>query len=539
MLELVLKRGGVDFLRRPVGQSEITVGRSPTNSIQITEPEISRIHCKIEPRGEKAVLIDLSTNGTFVNGCLAKESVLNIGDNIVLGSWEMAIERGGDAISIDTIARDPQGTCIIKFDPTTKMLKSQAIDFRILSPDSAPFAHSVCGETVTLGHHASNTLSVPDPFVSRRHCSLSCHDGKITLTDLGSTNGTFVNDMRIKQCELPSEGTFRIGRSTVQYNLSMRNEGIKPSKSMRMGKLIGKTQAMREIFTIIERIAPTDCTVCITGDSGSGKELVAHELHERSRRVHGPFVAINCGAIPASIIEGQLFGHEKGAFTGATERSAGLLEQADGGTLFLDEIGEMPLELQPRLLRALEDHKVRRIGGSSEIRFDARIICATNRDLIHMAQTGRFREDLLYRIFIVPIELPPLAGRREDIRAIADEIIAEATPSGRKVQLTNGAWEKLLNHSWPGNVRELKNTIQRSIILSQGDMLDEGAIKIMGPRAVKILNDEERTAVQRALELNNWNLSATCKALGIARTTLQIKIKKYSIPIPSTDERRA
>ena len=333
---------------------------------------------------------------------------------------------------------------------------------------------------------------------------------------------------------IPPQGTFRIGRSIICYRLERILETIGPSKSTRLGNMIGPSKVMREVFALIERVGPSDASVCIIGESGTGKELAARELHQQSPRRRGPFVAVNCGALPSSIIEGQLFGHERGSFTGAVERAAGLIEQATGGTLFLDEIGEMPLELQTRLLRVLEGGTVRRVGGKQEIAVDIRVICATNRDLKKLVSEGRFRKDLFYRIFVVPLNLPPLREHKEDIRALIDHFISELAPQGRRPPLTEKAILRLMEHSWPGNIRELKNTLERTILLSEGDIIDAPELKIVALETQGHeggLRERERDILIAAIEECKGNLSRASRKLGIARTTLQKKIKRYSIKV--------
>jgi DNA-binding NtrC family response regulator len=299
--------------------------------------------------------------------------------------------------------------------------------------------------------------------------------------------------------------------------------------------MVGVSKQMRAIFGLISRVAPTDAAVLISGESGTGKELVALELHRLSGRKDRKFIAVNCGSIPGTIIESQLFGHERGAFTGAVERASGYFEQARGGTLFLDEIGEMPLELQTRLLRVLETKTVRRIGGQEEIPVDFRLICATNRNLQRMVQEGRFREDLLFRIFVVPVDLPPLRERPEDTLALAKNYAAELAPKGRNPSLTDAALEAIAGHNWPGNVRELKNTIERTLIMCDRDIVEAADIKFASIGQANgngELKDKERSHLEDALRECSGNITLAAKKLGIARTTLQAKIKRYDIEIP-------
>ncbi|MCA9708102.1 MAG: sigma-54-dependent Fis family transcriptional regulator, partial [Myxococcales bacterium] len=257
--------------------------------------------------------------------------------------------------------------------------------------------------------------------------------------------------------------------------------------AQRFGELIGKSPAMRRVFDQIERVADTDASVLIAGDSGTGKELVARSIHERSRRHEGPFVALNCAALPAGLVESELFGHVRGAFTGAQRARDGLFVQARGGTLFLDEIGELPLEMQPKLLRALQERRVRPVGGTEEIELDVRLVTATNRDLPARVDAGEFREDLLYRIDVVRLELPPLRLRGRDVLLLAQAFVERyAAQFERQVRgLEPAAAELLLGYDWPGNVRELENLLHRLAVMVEGGFVDvpdlPGPMRFPGP----------------------------------------------------------
>jgi transcriptional regulator with PAS, ATPase and Fis domain len=304
---------------------------------------------------------------------------------------------------------------------------------------------------------------------------------------------------------------------------------------------------MRAIFRNIERIAKSDATVLVTGESGTGKELVARAVHDLSSRASGPFVAVNCGAIPRELIESELFGHEKGSFTGATERRIGRIESAQDGTLFLDEIGELDPAVQVKLLRALQERSFERVGSSTTISVDVRIVTATNRDLAKAVADGDFREDLYYRVNVVPVQLPPLRERREDIRLLAEAFLAR---SGTKKKLTPAALGALEGYSWPGNVRELENAIEHGLALCDGDTIDQKDLPISVGRTgqAEALREQwrqgersfEETVVRfeteilrEALESHHWNQTRTANALGITRRVLKLKMDKLEIEDPS------
>jgi two-component system nitrogen regulation response regulator GlnG len=255
--------------------------------------------------------------------------------------------------------------------------------------------------------------------------------------------------------------------------------------------MVGRSQAMQGVYRMITRVLRNDLTVLILGESGTGKELVAEAIHQLGHRRSGPFVAVNAAAIPRDLLESELFGHEKGAFTGAVSQAIGKFEQANGGTLFLDEIGDMPLEAQTRLLRALQSGRIRRVGGRQEIGVDVRILAATNRDLAPMIAAGTFREDLYYRLAVVPIELPPLRERREDVAPLARHFSVQAAGEGLpRRQIDASAVEALEARAWRGNVRELRNAVFRLVLLARNDMIDRQAVEaILGPNTEPAANE--------------------------------------------------
>ncbi len=330
--------------------------------------------------------------------------------------------------------------------------------------------------------------------------------------------------------------------------LSEENRILKEElgRDWRFGIMVGQGAAMKPVFEIVERVAATDVTVLILGDSGTGKELVAREIHRRSSRSSMPFVALNCAALPDSLIESELFGHEKGAFTGAIARRQGKFELADGGTLFLDEIGDMVLGTQAKVLRVLEDRRFERLGSSESLSVDVRIICATHRDLGRALAQSEFREDLYYRIRVVTIEIPALRERREDIELLL-EYFGKNFAEKYRIQwsgFTEAALRKLLNYPWPGNVRELRNLIERCVVLCTKGPIDVGdlpaEISAGGPSGrgraefAQLSYEEARAAFEReylvdVLDRHAGNISQAAAAIGLHRQTLQYKLKQLGI----------
>ncbi|AGA32641.1 Fis family two component sigma-54 specific transcriptional regulator - like protein [Thioalkalivibrio nitratireducens DSM 14787] len=325
---------------------------------------------------------------------------------------------------------------------------------------------------------------------------------------------------------------------------------LEPMVSDAAGERLGVSPVMRHLAGLLPRLARHATTMLITGESGVGKEVVARELHRLGEDAGAPFVAVNCGGLSESLLEAELFGHEKGAFTGALQRRPGVFEQAHGGTLFLDEIGDMPLAMQVKLLRVLQDRQVTRVGGSSSREVDFRLICATHRDLRAEVQAGRFREDLFYRIHVIHLRIPPLRERRDDIPWLARRFLAEAGGRGGEPvkHLSPQVEQALLTHEWPGNVRELKNAIERACVLSAGDQLMLEALfddVITGPVEVEgfgsadlhgYLRACERGYIEKALAANEGRITITAEALGISRKNLWERMKRLGIPALEPDK---
>ena len=328
--------------------------------------------------------------------------------------------------------------------------------------------------------------------------------------------------------------------NAVSNNFSVQAEPMEAA----IDPLLGDSPAMQEVFRLIDKVGPTEASVLLTGDSGSGKELAARSIHARSARRDGPFVAINTGAIPAGLIEAELFGYEKGSFTGAVRAHAGVFERAQGGTLLLDEITEMPLDMQTRLLRVLETRKFYRVGASAELQCDIRVVAATNRCPLQAVKNGQLREDLLYRLAVFPIHLPPLRARGNDVELIAEHFLAELNArGGTQKRLSALARMTLRQHAWPGNVRELKNCVERAYILGDATLelaplLHSGpAIQATEPagerdrlqiRVGSRIHDMERSLIEATLDYFQGNKRRAASALGCSLKTLYNKLNGYS-----------
>jgi DNA-binding NtrC family response regulator len=334
-------------------------------------------------------------------------------------------------------------------------------------------------DVISIGVMDDNDVVLDDDTVSRHHCRIIQEDDHYILHDLGSTNGTHINGVRVREAFLWPGATIAVGNTQVRFNPFNEQIPVEPSSDDRLAGIVGSSIKMREIFGILEKIAPTSATVVIEGETGTGKEVVARAVHETSSRADGPFVVFDCGAVPESLIESELFGHEKGSFTGAVMTRKGLFEMAEGGTIFLDELGELALELQPKLLRVLEQREVRRVGSNASIPINVRVVAATNRRLEDEVRAGNFREDLFYRLSVVRLFLPALRDRREDIPLLVQHFLStlkfnrhhDDPDALRLSNIDESALHALQEYHWPGNVRELVNVIERACSISDTDSI--------------------------------------------------------------------
>lgn len=414
---------------------------------------------------------------------------------------------------------------------------------------------------IQIGSSPDNDFILDDPAVSRFHVRIEVDGSGYVLRDLGSKNGTSVSGLRVKEVYLEGGLSFKVGKTTIRFELMEDVAEVRFSGKHRFGGMLGKSLAMREIFSLLERVAATDYTVLVEGESGTGKELVAEAVHQHSPRAKGPFIVVDCSAIPRDLIESELFGHIKGAFTGATATRKGAFEAARGGTLFLDELGELPIDLQPKLLRALENREVKPVGGNATIKTDVRIVAATNRNLIHEVREGNFREDLYYRFAVIKVALPPLRDRTEDISLLVENFLKQANKlaGGRDVDISYKTMEKLKKHAWPGNVRELKNFIERAVLLAQGDSIEtkflnttelrkpEESLATSGASAAalaeqaidedlpfkeaknRIIEEFEQSYWASLLERTGGNVSKAARIAGVHRKSVEYILKKLDL----------
>jgi len=344
---------------------------------------------------------------------------------------------------------------------------------------------------------------------------------------------------------------------TVETALKLqRLEAENRNLKQRLGKheIVWTSDVMRKLMAQVERVAASESRVCILGETGTGKELIARTIHERSPRSNGPFIALNCAAVPAELIESELFGHEKGSFTGAAGRHIGKFEQAEHGTLFLDEIGDMPLSMQAKLLRVLEEGEIERIGGDKPIKVDVRVLVATHRDLEALVREGKFRQDLFHRVYVFPLTLPPLRERREDIPALVEYFARQicAQNNWKPISFASDAMQALSAHSWPGNIRELRNTVERLMLLATGDQVTPETVRLGltsgGPEPSRAphsgsladrVQSFEREAILAELKRSNYHITNAAKALGLERSHLYKKAEQLGIDLQKRPSQQA
>ena len=386
------------------------------------------------------------------------------------------------------------------------------------------------GDKMVIGTHPSADLVLNDRTLSRFHCEITVAEGRAFVRDLGSKNGTVVDGVPILHAPLRNGSVLTLGQTRVRFELAADHVKVPLSGRGRFGSMVGESRAMRAVFSLCERASQSEMTVLLQGDTGTGKDVAAESIHQESARREGPFVVVDCGAIAANLIESELFGHEQGAFTGADKLRIGAFEAANGGTLFLDEIGELSRELQPKLLRVLEERQVQRIGSHRTTPVDVRVIAATNRNLRREVNEGRFRPDLFFRLAVLEISLPALRDRVEDLPGLVEEFLsrADAARLGVPDRLrTDEFHARLARHSWPGNIRELRNYLERCLVMDAelpfvpevppGDQpkIDPGQpLRMARERWVRYF---ERKYLEAILAANHGNVSAAARAARVDR----------------------
>jgi DNA-binding NtrC family response regulator len=425
-------------------------------------------------------------------------------------------------------------------------LAAQQFHLVLLDTERAGTVYPLSGEVLRIGKAPENDVVIDHPTVSRNHLVVRRQGDRFLVQDLDSTNGTFLDGAQVREAYLRPGALLEVGDVRLRFSPHVAPVQIAPSAEDRLGDLVGRSVPMRQIFALLQRISSTDSTILLVGETGVGKGAAAKAIHKLSPRAPGPLVVFDCASVSDSLIESELFGHEKGAFTGAVSQRIGCLERAHGGTLFLDEIDDLAMELQPKLLRAIEDREFRRLGASSPVSFDARIIVASKKELWAETQAGRFREDLYFRLSVFTVSLPPLRDRKEDIPLLVDAFAGE----GLWGRLPEKVREQFLGHTWPGNVRELRNALERARHMADipelaGDGLlreftreapaaegDSLPVEFTGPFKMckeELIRAFEREYLTRLLGRTKGNIARAAREAELDRKHLYSLLHKYGL----------
>jgi transcriptional regulator with AAA-type ATPase domain len=505
------------------------VGRADTCDLALPDEDVSRTHCFLDRSREGVItVVDRSRHGTWVNGERVSRADLSYGDHVRVGGFTLEIleavqeDRTPTAPGVadrsfeELVGADNQGIEVVALSLKVVGGPAQGLDFPISAPE------------VTVGSSASR-VEIRDPSLLPRHFKVHTNRGRAMVQPLSGT--VLVDGQRVRGLfPLMAGETFEAGGSQFQLVGQPREEH--PERAS-FGDMIGESPSIKRVFGMLHRMAAHDETVLLLGESGTGKELAARGLHDLGPRASGPFVPVNCGAIAENLFESELFGHEKGAFTGAVGRRNGAFQMAHGGTLFLDEVGEIPLGSQAKLLRALESGEVRRVGGQAPEYPDVRVVAATNRNLIDEVKKGAFREDLYFRLAVLTIRLPPLREKLADLPLLCRALCAGLGPD---VFVTPDALKALAQHPWPGNVRELRNVLVRAYVLG-GPRIDVQNLSLtplesqLPPMAADglVTEEAERAFFQSAIHRHRGNRASLARELGLPRTTLIYKLRRLGL----------
>lgn len=511
----------------------LIMGRGPEAHLVLPHPLVSRIHAEIRPtEGGGHVLVDASSNGTRVNGedvdgarMLHDEDIVEIASYRIF--YRVRSVQGGVQV---TARQSATPTRILE-------IKGDQVRAERVWLEGTGSRYELRGQRQIIGKAPESDIPLDDEFISRAHAAIAPVAGGWRIQDLGSTNGVAVNGTQISDASLKPGDEITLGQLKLKFCAELETQSLQPAPEGGCGGLLGNSAGMRELFARVGRVAPTEMPVLIHGETGTGKELLAAALHDQSTRAGRAFVTVNCGAISESLAESELFGHEKGAFTGAAAARKGLFAEADGGTVFLDEVGELSKALQVKLLRVLETGEIRAVGADRPRRVDVRVIAATHRDLAALVREGEFREDLYYRLAVLTLELPPLRARGDDLELLAAHFLNE------QKNLSKEALEKLRRHSFSGNVRELRNVIERAAILCESGTLgpDDLYFDSLGgmpsgdfldrhPELADMSVEEvERELVRGALERAGGVQSEAARRLGIPKSTLSGRIDRLGL----------
>lgn len=529
-----------ELLSRIALQETTRIGRTQDNEVSIPDKRVSRSQCVIEKRDGLWYIRDRSGRGTVVGKrtLVSTAAKIHEGDALKLGAFVGVFDLGGlgheDAEHTELEQR--RKTQLLEPKPSARKARLRLGAQR---GERAVALQPFDGFRLTVGTDPDDSgqlLKLDDGYASTNHFLITCRHSRWVLRDLDSRNGTWVDGVQVIEAVLNQKVTIRVGETTLVFEQDLtptKNEAHEP-----LPGLVTRDPSMAPVVEFTRRVASSTLPVLIHGESGTGKEVIARALHALSLRSRRAFVALNCGALPKETIESELFGHEKGAFTGADRLRIGAFEEADGGTLFLDEIGDLPLDAQVKLLRTLESGEVRRMGSNRVQSVDVRVISASHKDLGAMVEAGTFREDLYYRLCVAPLELPPLRQRVADIVLLAEHFVSKFHPKS-DVTFSPTARSRLERHPWPGNARELRNVVQLALLQRRDHVITDDDLAFRAPPRRQprdllnlvglTLEDIEREAYRMALQRHGHNKKAAIEELGVARSTFFRKVDEFGL----------
>ncbi len=547
MARLLFSQGDQLLVEHKLRPGRTTLGRADTCDISLPGEALSRTHCIIDGQGESWEIIDRSRHGTLLDGKPVRRGALRDGTMIEIGPYEVQFrlaDRADHAMPTAEALSPRTHERVLSLDESGLKIERSALVVES-GPDEGR-RYELKSSRASIGA-APSTIALSDPGLVPDHCRVRVAQGRVMVEP--GLGPTFLEGVRIREITpLYAGEEICLGETVLRVEVGLAEE--RPVAS-RFGDMVGQSDTMKKLFGSLRRVAAHEFPVLLTGESGTGKELAARGIHEHSPRASGPFIPVNCGAIPEGLFESELFGHERGAFSGAVRRADGAFQRADHGTLFLDEVGELPESAQAKLLRALESGEVRRVGGEQVEFPDVRIVAATNRDLASEVRQGLFREDLFFRLAVLSVHMPPLAERMSDLEALCTALCKALNPDA---VVTAEALKVLSMHDWPGNVRELRNVLTRAFVLggtriepqhlsfhtlsrparsplamrALGMTLDPSAAPA-GAAEITDVEEAERAWLIAALKKHGENRSAVARELGMARSSLLYKLRRYGL----------
>jgi len=529
IVTLQLLRDAKPILLRKVIEQRFRIGSHEDNEFCLADSDIPAFLCEIEHKGPKYTLKNLHPDGIRVNDEIIEESTrLAHKDVLRLGSFELQVLVSKEEGKLGQV----KTKSLFELDDGASALSVHVVGRSLAE------RWSIDSQGIVFGTQDTCDIIIDDPYVSGLHGRFYRQDNKFFVEDLQSRNGLRVDEHRVVHAEVKSGARIALGNTQLELVGCQWSVPDTAEASSDIVPLIGATQCMRELRHMVQKVAAVDVPVLISGETGTGKEVVAQQIYNHSKRYEKPFIALNCSTLNPQLIASELFGHRKGAFTGADESKAGAFEVADGGTLFLDEIGELPLGLQAQLLRVLESGELRPVGATMSKRVDVRLMAATNRDLSKEVAKGRFREDLYHRLNVVELSCPPLRKRLGDLPLLVDYLLKQLC-CGDALSVNKDFLRGLAQRQWPGNIRELRNFLQQAIIFAEGSELSEAdlsgyhSLQEKKQSVVKqyTLAELEKNAILSELIARSGNKKETAAALGVSRSTIHRKIEEYQIDL--------